>query len=250
MTSTAPARSRPDWSGDERSQLAQVLDYNRASVRLKAEGLTDEQARQRLTPSPLTSIAGVVSHLIWVERYWIEDVLGRRDVTYPWNDEHPDGDWEQGDTRSITDLLDDYDAVCESGRDIVAGLELDLNSGARVEAADLGASDTPPHDRGDSPPRRPHRHPARADRRRHRRVAPLHRSASAPASARSMRRCLGDDPPPSELLMLWRSASRQPEALAIFLGDEIEVLRMALDVTPHERTVRQHGQAVLACGVE
>nr|MBA2697829.1 DUF664 domain-containing protein [Nocardioidaceae bacterium] len=58
MTPTPPDRVRPDWSGGERSQLAQVLDYNRASVRLKAAGLTDEQARQRLTPSPLTSIAG------------------------------------------------------------------------------------------------------------------------------------------------------------------------------------------------
>lgn len=126
MTSTAPTRSQPDWSGDERSQLAQVLDYNRASVRLKAEGLTDEQARERLTPSPLTSVAGIVSHLIWVERYWIEDVLGRREVNYPWNDEHPDADWEQGDTRALTELLDDYDAVCETGRQIIAGLDLEL----------------------------------------------------------------------------------------------------------------------------
>lgn len=57
---TAPERRRPEWSGDERSQLGQILDYNRATVRIKATGLSDEQARQRLTPSPLTSIAGVV----------------------------------------------------------------------------------------------------------------------------------------------------------------------------------------------
>lgn len=126
MTSTATERSQPDWSGHERSQLAQVLDYNRASIRLKAAGLTDEQARQRLTPSPLTSVAGVVSHLIWVERYWIEDVLGRREVTYPWNDEHPDADWEQGDIRPLTELLDHYDAVCATGREIIAGLDLEF----------------------------------------------------------------------------------------------------------------------------
>lgn len=59
---TAPERRRPDWSGDERSQLGQVLDFSRATVRIKATGLSDEQARQRLTPSPLTSIAGVVAH--------------------------------------------------------------------------------------------------------------------------------------------------------------------------------------------
>ncbi|MBA2774067.1 MAG: DinB family protein, partial [Nocardioidaceae bacterium] len=109
----------------ERSQLAQVLDYNRASVRLKAAGLTDEQARQRLTPSPLTSIAGIVSHLIWVERYWFDDVLGGGEVSYPWDDEHPDADWEQGDTRSLVELLDHYEAVCATSREVVADLELE-----------------------------------------------------------------------------------------------------------------------------
>lgn len=122
---TARERQQPDWSGDERSQLAQVLDYNRATVRMKAEGLGDEQARQRLAPSPLTTVAGIVSHLVWVERYWCEQVLGQRDVTFPQSDEHPDADWEGGDTRALVDLLDDYDRACATARDIVS--ELDLN---------------------------------------------------------------------------------------------------------------------------
>jgi len=122
---TAPERQRPDWSGDERSQLAAVLDYNRATVRMKAEGLGDEQARQRLTPSPLTSVAGIVAHLVWVERYWIERVLGQRDVTFPSSDEHPDADWEEGDTRALVDQLEDYDRACATARDIVSELDLD-----------------------------------------------------------------------------------------------------------------------------
>ncbi len=122
---TAPERRRPDWSGDERSQLGQVLDYNRATVRIKTTGLSDEQARQRLTPSPLTSIAGVVAHLTWVERYWMEQVLGQQEVAFPWDDEHPDADWEEGDTRALVDLLDDYDRVCATARDIVSVLDLD-----------------------------------------------------------------------------------------------------------------------------
>lgn len=122
---TTLERQRPDWSGDERSQLAQVLDYNRATVRMKAGGLGDEQARQRLTPSPLTSVAAIVAHLVWVERYWIERVLGQRDVTFPWSDEHPDADWEEGDTRALVDLLEDYDRACATARGIVSELDLD-----------------------------------------------------------------------------------------------------------------------------
>ncbi len=89
-------RKRPDWAGSERSQLDQVLDYQRASVRIKCAGLDDDAARRRLVPSPLTSVAGVVSHLITVERWWLEHVVGQRDVEFPWSDEHPDADWGAG----------------------------------------------------------------------------------------------------------------------------------------------------------
>ena len=120
-----PVRELPDWAGDERTQLRQVMDYQRATIHLKCEGLTDEQARQRLTPSPLTSIAGVVGHLLWVEYFWFIHVLGRQDVEFPWSDEHPDADWEQGDTRSLRELLDAYEEVCERARSVVAALDLD-----------------------------------------------------------------------------------------------------------------------------
>jgi uncharacterized damage-inducible protein DinB len=121
-------RKRPDWAGPERSQLDQVLDYQRATVRMKCEGLSDADARRRLVPSPLTSIAGVVAHLVWVERWWLEAVVGQRDVEFPYTDEHPDADWEQGDDVPLADLLDAYDAACATARDIVAGLDLDYVS--------------------------------------------------------------------------------------------------------------------------
>jgi uncharacterized damage-inducible protein DinB len=121
-------RKRPDWAGDERSQLNQVLDYQRATVRMKCQGLSDEAARRRLVPSPLTSVAGVVAHLLWVERWWLEHVVGQRDVNFPFTDEHPDADWEEGDTVPLSDLLDAYDEACQTAREVVAGLDLDYVS--------------------------------------------------------------------------------------------------------------------------
>lgn len=64
----------PSW--DERTVLATMLDYVRDTVHVKCAGLTDEQARRAPLPgSPLTTISGLVSHLRWVEYYWIRVVL-------------------------------------------------------------------------------------------------------------------------------------------------------------------------------
>ena len=61
---------------DERTVLTTMLDYARDTVHVKCAGLTDEQARRAPLPgSPLTTISGLVSHLRWVEYYWIRVVL-------------------------------------------------------------------------------------------------------------------------------------------------------------------------------
>lgn len=69
-----------------------------------------------------------MSHLIWVERWWLEHVVGGRDVDFPMSDERPDAEWEQGDEVPLADLLDAYDAACATAREIVAGLDLDYVS--------------------------------------------------------------------------------------------------------------------------
>jgi Protein of unknown function (DUF664) len=73
------ASSRTDdipASWDERTVLTTMLDYVRDTVHVKCAGLTDEQARRAPLPgSPLTTISGLVSHLRWVEYYWIRVVL-------------------------------------------------------------------------------------------------------------------------------------------------------------------------------
>src|SRR5690349_23318664 len=80
------ASSRTDdipASWDERSVLTTMLDYVRDTVHVKCAGLTDEQARRAPLPgSPLTTISSLVSHLRWVEYYWIRVILlGEEDHT-------------------------------------------------------------------------------------------------------------------------------------------------------------------------
>lgn len=103
------------------------LDWQRATVRLKCEGLSDVDARRTLVPtSPLMSVAGLVSHLRWVEYGWLEvSFLGRTDRrTSARSGSDPDADW-RADGVPLARLLDDYDAQCARSREIVAAHDLD-----------------------------------------------------------------------------------------------------------------------------
>lgn len=54
---------------DERIQLVGWLDLQRAIVHWKCEGLSEQDAHRAVLPtSPLMTMAGIVSHLRWVER--------------------------------------------------------------------------------------------------------------------------------------------------------------------------------------
>jgi len=81
----------PSW--DERAVLTTMLDYVRDTVQVKCAGLSDEQARRAPLPgSPLTTISSLVSHLRWVEYYWIRVILlGEQDRT-PVTEDDPDAE--------------------------------------------------------------------------------------------------------------------------------------------------------------
>ena len=120
MTRKAPARR-----GDERTLLNEWLDWHRATVRRKCEGISDADAHcAHLPSSPLMTMAGVVSHLRWVENGWFEThLLGRPDLA-PWTEEDPDAEMRV-DGLPLARLLDEYDEQCARSREIVAGLSLD-----------------------------------------------------------------------------------------------------------------------------
>jgi uncharacterized damage-inducible protein DinB len=113
---------------DERTVLTTMLDYARDTVSAKCRCLTEEDAhRVFLTTSPLMTIAGLVSHLRWVEYSWIEvDLLGEPDMRGPATDEH-DGSWRTGGA-AFAELLASYQATCARNRELVAALDLDTPS--------------------------------------------------------------------------------------------------------------------------
>ena len=65
----------PDVAG-EAETLSGFLDFQRATLLWKLEGLDDEQLRRPMVPSG-TSLLGMVKHLAYVERWLVPAGLGR-----------------------------------------------------------------------------------------------------------------------------------------------------------------------------
>ncbi|MFD9892328.1 DinB family protein [Amycolatopsis sp. NPDC059027] len=117
------ARPEPPLLGDERAQLTGFLDYLRATVVLKASGLSDEQARRSLLPSELTTIAGLVRHLAYVEQYWFRVILsGEPDTWAAILAEDRDADFRLDPDVPLTELVAAYEAECRNSREVVARL--------------------------------------------------------------------------------------------------------------------------------
>ncbi|GAA3226091.1 DinB family protein [Actinocorallia longicatena] len=118
-------RTTTPFTADERTTLPAFLDLFRETVAAKCEGLSEPDAHRRLLPdSPDMSVAGLVSHLRWVEHYWFEHVLlGRPDLA-PWTDEDPDADF-RADGLLLATVLAAYEAQTTASRRAVADLPLD-----------------------------------------------------------------------------------------------------------------------------
>jgi uncharacterized damage-inducible protein DinB len=105
---------------DERTQLVGWLNLQRAIVHWKCEGLSEEDAHRAVLPtSPLMTMAGVVSHLRWVEHSWFEVLfLGRPAVGPQFDDTVEDADMIVDDV-PIQQLLDEYAQQCRTSNEII-----------------------------------------------------------------------------------------------------------------------------------
>src|SRR2546421_13045839 len=125
-----PDRRDPQPSAPEKEMLAAFLDYHRATLLWKVNGLSDADVRRPMTPSGLT-LLGLVKHLAYVERWWFQAVFTGADVAFPWTEADPDADWRGG-----------------LGGTTAAGLTPSLAEGARPRGIAPGAG---PPDRAPRP---------------------------------------------------------------------------------------------------
>jgi uncharacterized damage-inducible protein DinB len=115
-------RVRPTYARDERELLDRWLDFHRATLQVKCEGLTDRQRKDRPIAESELSLHGLVRHVAETERNWFQRVLLHDLAQTPiW----PDGALIPLDEAHWEDDLDVWRAECDASRRAAASRSLD-----------------------------------------------------------------------------------------------------------------------------
>lgn len=116
-------RTDPDPGGTELALLNEYLDYQRATMLSKTDGLTRQEMGRTHPPSELT-LAGLLLHLSLVEEDWMEARFAGLEDREPWAgvDWDADPDWEFRTARIMEpeQLRDRYRQACSRSREVVA----------------------------------------------------------------------------------------------------------------------------------
>jgi len=83
-------RIGPPLFGTERETLRAFLDFHRATLAMKCEGLTEEQLKERSSPPSTLSLLALVRHLAEVERAWFRRVFDDHAAPMVWSDKEFD----------------------------------------------------------------------------------------------------------------------------------------------------------------
>jgi uncharacterized damage-inducible protein DinB len=118
---TSDPRTGPPSFGSEREMLRAFLDYHRATLAMKCEGLTDEELRRPSMPPSTLSLLGLVRHLAEVERAWFRRVFEDKDAPMVWSDE--------------IDFQAAYDASGSTRAEAFAAWEAEVETSRRIERA-------------------------------------------------------------------------------------------------------------------
>lgn len=140
MSPTLPDPADTGDPSDPASVAARFLDYldfYRATVEAKLDGLTDSELRHSPLPSGWTPLE-LLQHLVFMERRWLRWGFRAERVPTPWGDAGPDGRWRVDTSASVHDLLDQLHDGGRRTRRIVEESRLDdlAASGGRFEPGD------------------------------------------------------------------------------------------------------------------
>jgi uncharacterized damage-inducible protein DinB len=100
-------RISPPLIAGEREMLRAFLDYHRATLAMKCDGLSNEDLRRQSMPPSTLSLLGLVRHMAEVERTWFRRVINREDVPLVWSDE---GDYQAAYDASQSTRAEAFDA--------------------------------------------------------------------------------------------------------------------------------------------
>jgi hypothetical protein len=119
------SRTRPPEAGTERETLTALLDFLRATAVNKVAGLRDEQAFGTPIPPSTLTPAGVVKHLTGVERFWFSIDFAGADLSWPWTEEDPHGNFPLTAEDTLERIVAGYLEECERSRRAIEDAALD-----------------------------------------------------------------------------------------------------------------------------
>ncbi len=137
-------RHDPPLEATEFEMLGAFLDYHRATLIWKVEGVSDRAGGLASLKSslpdtdfaPNMTLFGLVKHLAYVERWWFVAVLaGDSAVSFPWTDPDPDADWrvEPGDTTQS--IIAFYKSEVSKAREVIRQRVVETGSEAAALAS-------------------------------------------------------------------------------------------------------------------
>jgi hypothetical protein len=113
-------REEPPKIADERTSLATWLDYQRATLLVKCQGLSGEALAQASAPPSTLTLLGLLQHMLGVEWWWFEHIFVGGDAPEPFATGN-DPEWEF--THLLTDQVEEtrarFEAQCAHSRAIV-----------------------------------------------------------------------------------------------------------------------------------
>jgi uncharacterized damage-inducible protein DinB len=127
-------RIDPPYEANERDMLNAWLEWQRATLAAKCEGMSDDQLRERSAPPSNLSLLGLVRHMAEVERGWFRRTLGGEDIPMIYS---PDRDWDApftgADSGDVAEAFETWRSECELARKAEAGAQsLDVTGTQRT----------------------------------------------------------------------------------------------------------------------
>jgi uncharacterized damage-inducible protein DinB len=114
-------RTEPPLVAQERQMLNAWLDFQRGTLEVKCDGLSDSQLRQRSVPPAKMSLLGLVRHMAEGEQQWFKMVLAGEQIAYHYyTDDNPDADFDDVDSADVAESFRTWRSECASARALVA----------------------------------------------------------------------------------------------------------------------------------
>ena len=139
-------RVEPPLEAGEREMLNSWLDFHRATLAWKCDGLTGEQLRQRAVPPSSLSLLGLVRHMAEVERGWFRRTLAGEHAPpiYFSPNDNPDGDFDDVDDADVAADFATWRTECEAARKAeAAATSLDVTAVEQSWAWRRSSTETP-----------------------------------------------------------------------------------------------------------